>query len=192
MAIRHKRSETYTRFVFDPEDIGDPYYLVAKKRIELLDVDAVIEAHEAGKEVQITRDIKKGARRINITYRVLTGRDMADLTDEAARRGAGEDNPQAGTSRIDAVRKAVVSWDIEEEEPWNEELLNEIDDTLLDQIYFWVRKNGVPPEQDEVSGLPLEKPEPVSRRSPRSPQDRKPAVRKASSRNTRTSRADTP
>lgn len=195
MAIRHKRSETYERFVFDPEDIGDPYYLIGRKRVELIDVDEVIAASEAGKKIEITRDIKKGAQKIIVTYRVLTAWDVSELTDQAAKRNNGEENPGLGAARIDAVRKAVVGWSLEEEVPWNDELLHEIDDTLLDQIYFWVRKHGLPEEQNEVSGLPLDK-EPIasSSSSRKSPADRKPpANRQSRSRaSTRTSRADTP
>lgn len=200
MAIVHPRDKTYKRFVLDPEDIGEPYPTIDGVRLPPGDnTELIREAISAGKTFDITRDIREGAKKIWVTYRVLNADDMAVMRDKVRQLADGEEGDvRSGTQQKDAVRLAVVDWSLKDP-PWNENTQSILDTDLADQIYFWVRTKGIPDEQDPESGLPLGRAltmpaaspleEPGVTRVERRAQ--RPASSKATSRNTRTSRAAT-
>ena len=199
MPIVQPTTQTYRRFIFAPEDIGDTFYTADGERIELTDTEGVVAAMQAGKEMDMGREIKEGAEKIWVTYRVLNASDMAVMRDETGRLNGGDPMDQReGSGRLLAVKLAVVSWSLKTP-PWNDETLKILDSDVLDMIYAWVSKRGVPLEQDPEDGLPLAK-EPVAlpssptsssasepNRATRRAAAKKPASR-ATSRSSRTSR----
>lgn len=200
MALTHPRDKTYKRFVFDPEDIGEPYPTIDGERVAFGDADAIQEAIQEGKTFDITRDIREGAKKIWVTFRVLASDDviwMRDHVRQLQAESGDTENTFNGTQQKDSVRLAVVEWSLKDP-PWNENTLSILDSDLFDQIYFWVRSKGVPDEQDSVSGLPLA-PAPVTLPASVEPLNRaerrrsaKPASpSRATKRSTRTSPAAT-
>lgn len=156
MALTHKRTNTYRRFVFDPEDIEDVFPTANGVRIEFTEEALLAAAKTEGVKLATSRTIKPGAKKIWVTFRTLNAGDICFLRDKA-RTTSGlltDVEAGAGTQQLDAMRMAVVGWDVKNPE-WSEELIPELDSDLFDSIYEWVRMRGVPPEQDPVTGLPL-------------------------------------
>lgn len=157
MALIHKPNQTYRRFVFDPEDIEDIFPTANGERIEFTEEALLAAAKTEGVKLATSRSIRAGAKKIWVTYRVLSAGDIAVLRDKARTVSGLLTDVEAGqgTQQLDAIRMAVVDWDVKTP-PWSEDIIPQLDSDLFDQIYSWVRMRGLPPEQDEVTGLPLE------------------------------------
>lgn len=198
MAIIQPRDKTYKRFVFDPEDVGEVYPTINGERVEFGDADSFAEAIQAGGKFDFDRDIREGATKINVTYRVLNSDDWVWVKDHVRQlqnESGDSENDFQGAQQKDAVRLAVVDWSLKTP-PWNDETLAMLDRDLFLQLFAWVSWKGVPDEQDPVNGLPLaeELVLPAPNRAERRATAKKPAAKGSSRsrRSTPTSPAATP
>jgi hypothetical protein len=138
-------NETYTRFVFDPED-GEVVWLVKGEHMTSEEF-AVASAADAelrpeGAFVKPNPD----ARKIWVTFRPLRAADKYAIQDLTAENG----EIAAGSGRRMLIKRAVVKWDYDV--AWSEAVLDQLDDAVEVQIYGWISWGTEPPEQNPETG----------------------------------------
>lgn len=153
-------NETYTRFVFDPEE-GEMKFVVSNEGEEKIvsgdELEAAIEP-EGAKIERLVIVPNEDARKIMVTFRPLRAYDKHAIQDLTTDVGAS----QMGQSRRLLIRRAVQKWDYDT--PWTESILDQLDSGLEEQIYGWVSWGVAPLEQDPETGQPIPLEEPTLNR----------------------------
>lgn len=154
-------TETYDRFIVDPEDI-EAYFTfegeeVSTDRAAELAVE-ITERIKKGdvdtEKLETHQRIKEGAKRIIVTFRPLRAVDRT-IIENTAQMAYGDASGQAlpGTMRRLAVKRGVVKWDFKP--AFSEAVLDNLNSGVFEQLYAWLSWDSEPLEQDPESGLPL-------------------------------------
>lgn len=144
-------NETYTRFVFDPEE-GEMKFVVSnegeEKIVDSEGLEAAIEP-EGAKIERLVIVPNEGARKIMVTFRPLRSYDKHAIQDLTTDVGQS----QMGQSRRLLIKRAVQKWDYDT--PWTESILDQLDSGIEEQIYGWISWGIAPLEQDPETGQPI-------------------------------------
>jgi hypothetical protein len=158
-------NDTYSRFVFDPEEGETRFGVDFEGKEEVVTVEELEESlkREGATLTRMFVIPKEDARKINVTFRPLRSFDKHAIQDLTSDDGSAA----LGSSRRLLIKRAVVRWDYDV--PWSEAILDQLDAGIEEQIYGWISWGIEPPEQDPETGqrvLPLEE-EPTPNRKER-------------------------